>query len=185
MRIEIYNSSKTFRQKVEMRTWTRAVVKALREKGLLHPPAKQSGKPTRPKQQPTAPKQQPQAEPTSLQIAIVDQTEMQNLNFKFRRKKKPTDVLSFAAAEPDSLGELAICWPVICEQARAHGHTQQEEMGYMILHGILHLLGFDHEKSDKEARAMYRLQDTLFEQLRTEILGGHRNRTQRRQKSSS
>lgn len=101
----------------------------------------------------------------TLVLVFVGQKSMRQLNKEFRKKDYATDVLSFAASEPGVMGELVICPQVISRQAREHGLLVREELGYMILHGFLHLLGFDHEKSKKEAQRMFRLQDRLFEKL--------------------
>ena len=101
----------------------------------------------------------------SLQIIFINRAQSQQLNHQFRKKKKPTDVLSFSPAEPGSLGELAICVPLVRVQAKEHQLTFNEELGYLLLHGILHLLGFEHEKGRAQARRMFKLQDELFEDL--------------------
>ncbi len=103
----------------------------------------------------------------SFVIAFVDEKEMRRLNSDFRGKDKTTDVLSFAGDDASALGELAICPQVISRQAREHGLLVREELGYMILHGFLHLLGFDHEKTASDAKKMFALQDELFERLRS------------------
>ncbi len=100
-----------------------------------------------------------------LVIAFVTVDEMKRLNKKFRGKNKVTDVLSFESADASSLGELAISPDVISKQAREHGLLVREELGYMVLHGFLHLLGYDHETSEADARKMFALQDELFEVL--------------------
>ncbi len=97
-----------------------------------------------------------------LVIAFVTKKEIQRLNKEFRGKNKPTDVLSF---ESDSLGELAISPEVIAEQAREHGLAIKHELGYMVLHGILHLLGYDHETGERGAKKMFTLQDAIFDEL--------------------
>jgi len=103
---------------------------------------------------------------TSLTVVLVGAAEGQALNKTHRRKNYATDVLSFAAVEEGSLGELVFCSPVLKSQAKEHKLREKEELLYLLIHGVLHLLGYDHEKSDKEARVMYRLQDRIFEQLR-------------------
>ena len=104
-----------------------------------------------------------------LVIAFVDEKRARALNKEFRGKDYATDVLSFDAMEPGSLGELVICPKVIAKQAKEHGLLLREELGYMVLHGFLHLLGYDHENvSEKKARAMFALQDALFEKLLNE-----------------
>ena len=97
-----------------------------------------------------------------LTIVFVAASEMQKLNQQFRGKDKPTDILSFTGIEESSLGELILCADVIEHQAKDHKLTATEETCYMLIHGILHLLGYDHENDDTEAERMYRLQDNIF-----------------------
>jgi probable rRNA maturation factor len=99
-----------------------------------------------------------------LTIAFVSKKEIKKLNKLYRKKNKPTDILSFSPVEPGSLGELAISLDVIKAQANEHGLIQQFELGYMLIHGMLHLLGHDHKKP-KEAKKMFKIQDELFQKL--------------------
>lgn len=99
----------------------------------------------------------------SLTIVFSSPAESARLNHQYRSKNKPTDVLSFSPIEPKSLGELVLCPEIILAQAKDHEWSDFNEYAYMILHGTLHLLGFDHEKDDKKARQMYRLQDRIFD----------------------
>lgn len=126
-----------------------------------------------------------------LTCVFVGASEIRRLNREFRHKDKPTDVLSFAPTEAGSLGELVFCLEVIERQAREHGLSSRDELTYMLIHGILHLLGYEHEKSDKAARLMYRLQDRIFETItapnrpQSTARGKsnvHRHRTHRRKK---
>ncbi len=87
------------------------------------------------------------------------------MNHEFRGKDYATDVLSFDSLEPTSLGELVLCPEVLKRQAQEHGLTYQQELGYMLLHGVLHLLGYDHETNPKDAEKMFALQDAVFETL--------------------
>ena len=98
----------------------------------------------------------------SITIALVNPLKMQDLNKTFRKKDKVTDILSFAPVEEGSLGELALCVDQIIQQSQEHELTLEEESIYLILHGILHLLGYDHEKDKQEARLMYEIQDGIF-----------------------
>jgi probable rRNA maturation factor len=98
-------------------------------------------------------------------ILFVDQREMRKLNKTYRGKDYATDVLSFDGDSEASFGELVISPQVIKRQAKEHGLSLQDELGYMVLHGVLHLLGFDHEKNKREANRMFTLQDKLFERL--------------------
>src|SRR5688572_16192073 len=94
-----------------------------------------------------------------MTIAFVDSPRSKALNLRFRRQNKATDVLSFDSLEKGSLGELVICVPLVKSQAREHLLSVQEELGYLVLHGILHLLGYEHENGGANARKMFRLQD--------------------------
>ena len=99
-------------------------------------------------------------------LAFLTENEMKKLNGRFRKKKKATDVLSFLENHPDQLGELALCPKYIKEKARKNSMGVREYSAYIILHGLLHLLGFEHEKSKKEARKMFQLQDQVFEKMK-------------------
>lgn len=100
-----------------------------------------------------------------ISLVFVSRAEIRRLNRQFRSKDKATDVLSFAPSEDGSLGELVLCLEVIRRQATEHGLSLNEELGYMVLHGILHLLGYDHELSAAASRRMLSLQDRVFERL--------------------
>ena len=97
----------------------------------------------------------------SLTVAFLSEKAARDLNFRFRGKNKPTDVLSFAPLEEDSFGEIAL----YCDPKRAARLklTVKEEIFYLFLHGILHLSGFRHDK-EPEASCMFALQDQIFEQ---------------------
>ena len=80
-----------------------------------------------------------------LILAFINEEEMRKLNKKFRKKNFITDVLSFSSMEENSLGELALCLSAIC-QTRPDILSSREWLYYLVLHGILHLLGFEHER---------------------------------------
>ncbi len=110
----------------------------------------------------------------NIDVVFVIEKEMKRLNKKFRSHDKVTDVLSFSARHSDStkfpfsqnlLGELVLCPQYVQKKARKKGVSVREETAYLLLHGFLHLLGYDHEKSLKEAQKMYRLQDQIFDKL--------------------
>jgi len=101
-----------------------------------------------------------------LTVVFVSARESQSVNFRYRKKNYPTDVLSFS--EDDSkrgLGELVLCPQILERQARELNHSFKKELDYMIIHGFLHLLGYDHEKSRREELKMTKLQDKLFSKL--------------------
>ncbi|MCM2353832.1 MAG: rRNA maturation RNase YbeY [Pseudobdellovibrio sp.] len=100
-----------------------------------------------------------------ITLVFLDSAQMKKINKQFRGKNKPTDVLSFAPVEPESLGELLFCLDVLKKQAKEQGHSLEHEFLYMLIHGVLHLLGYDHELSAQEEKLMFRIQDQLFETL--------------------
>lgn len=105
----------------------------------------------------------------SVNVVFVDKTTMRRMNREFRKKDYVTDVLSFHSDEEGLLGEIVISMDKIREQAKEHEMTVPEELAYMLLHGVLHLMGYDHEKSSVEAKKMFQLQDEVFEKLRVKI----------------
>jgi probable rRNA maturation factor len=89
-----------------------------------------------------------------LAIAIVDDTAMRKLNKDFRRKDKTTDVLTFPGDDPSHLGDIVISLEQARRQAADEKHSLATEVRYLILHGILHSLGYDHEKDQGEMNAL-------------------------------
>ena len=88
----------------------------------------------------------PRAARGELAIALVTDARMRILNRSYRRKDHATDVLSFAAhSAPRYLGDLVIAKGVAARQAREAGHSYQTELRVLALHGLLHLLGYDHD----------------------------------------
>jgi probable rRNA maturation factor len=101
-----------------------------------------------------------------LSIVIVGTKAGREINRRYRGKDRPTDILSFEPGGPGlGLGELVLCGPVIRRQAGQHGLSFKHEMDYLLIHGFLHLLGYDHERSRREEAVMMKLQDQLFEEL--------------------
>lgn len=101
-----------------------------------------------------------------ITFVFLPADQMKAINTQYRGKKKPTDVLSFASVEEDSLGELLFCLPVLKKQAKAQKHSLDHELLYMMIHGVLHLLGYDHELSKSEEKLMFQIQDSCFEHVR-------------------
>ena len=110
-----------------------------------------------------------------LYLVFLSKTEAKKLNFKFRGKNYATDVLSFSPIEDNCLGELVFCPEILAAQAKAHGLSQRHELGYMMIHRVLHLLGYEHEKGGAQAKKMYKLQDLVFAQLRGRHVPADRN----------
>lgn len=100
-----------------------------------------------------------------LTIVYLTPKQMKKINWQFRKKNKPTDILSFASHDPNSLGELLLCRDVLKKQAAEQGHSLYDETVYMLIHGVLHLLDYDHEKSKREEVLMFRIQDQCFQHL--------------------
>jgi len=104
-----------------------------------------------------------------LSVALIGNSEMRKLNACYRKKDYPTDVLSFPAAQDmlgvRLLGDVIISVDKAKEQARERGRTLDAEMITLVIHGVLHLLGYDHERSAKDARIMGRLEKRLYRAL--------------------
>jgi rRNA maturation RNase YbeY len=101
-----------------------------------------------------------------LGVLFVGDQRMRGLNRRYRGKDRTTDVLAFAMREartphtlrrtPDMLGDVVISVPTACRQAMEAGRSLDEELAWLLVHGILHLCGYDHERSEREARRMHR-----------------------------
>lgn len=104
-----------------------------------------------------------------VSVYIVDEVESQELNLQYRGKDKSTNVLSFPADIPDEvgvplLGDLVVCAPVVEREAQEQGKTLEAHWAHMLVHGTLHLLGYDHVEDD-EADVMESLETRLITQL--------------------
>jgi probable rRNA maturation factor len=104
-----------------------------------------------------------------VSVYIVDEPESQELNSQYRGKNKPTNVLSFPADIPDEvgvplLGDLVVCAPVVEREAQEQGKSLEAHWAHMLVHGTLHLLGYDHINDD-EADVMEALETRLITQL--------------------
>lgn len=111
-----------------------------------------------------------------LSVLIVDAEYMAELNHRWMDKKGPTDVLAFPMDEldvdrgpgsdspgnqPALLGDIVLCPQVAAEQAKSAGHSAADELHLLTVHGVLHLLGYDHAEPDEE-REMFALQNRLL-----------------------
>lgn len=107
--------------------------------------------------------------PAEICIRVVGGEESRALNSQYRGKDKPTNVLSFPCELPPGvdlpmLGDLVICEPVVNREAKEQGKTPEAHWAHMVIHGTLHLLGYDHQQ-DEEARTMELLETELLTQL--------------------
>jgi probable rRNA maturation factor len=104
-----------------------------------------------------------------VSVRGVGNARSRSLNLGYRGKDRPTNVLSFEGpgAMPDGsriLGELVICVPVVAREARAQGKSAESHWAHMIVHGVLHLLGFDHEQ-EPDARRMAAQEVQILDRL--------------------
>jgi probable rRNA maturation factor len=102
-----------------------------------------------------------------VDILIADNRRLQELNRRFRRKNKPTDVLSFPRPQG---GDIAISADIALENADRYGHAATDELKILVLHGMLHLAGYDHEtdngrmaKTEAELRSRLKLPASLID----------------------
>ena len=115
------------------------------------------------------------APPYEVSLVFTDSEAVKQLNRDYRGVDEPTDVLAFCmlsqkevddsfALPPDGvtrLGEVIVSYPQAVAQAREQGHSPERELALLIIHGILHLLGYDHEEPEEEARMRKRERELL------------------------
>jgi len=127
-----------------------------------------------------------------LSMLLVDEAHMTNLHEKWMEEPGPTDVLSFPMdelrphsiagpnrtrghdedeSEPVLLGDVVLCPQVAAAQAKQHGHSTQAELELLTVHGVLHLLGYDHADPEEEAE-MFGLQSDLLRDWREQLVSG-------------
>ena len=104
-----------------------------------------------------------------LVIRIVDESESASLNETYRRKQGPTNVLSFPFEAPpavalDLLGDVVICAPVVLREAAVQHKSAEAHWAHMVIHGVLHLLGYDHQ-SDIQASTMEKIEINILTEL--------------------
>ncbi len=105
-----------------------------------------------------------------LSIALVGDCEMRRLNSKYRRKNKTTDVLSFPPGKQPArgvalLGDVIISVEQARRQAKERKKSIKSELVTLLIHGVLHLLGYDHERSQRQAKLMAGLEQKLYRHL--------------------
>lgn len=103
------------------------------------------------------------------QVALVlaDDETIRSLNYDFRGKNKPTNVLSFPSDERDELGDVILAYETIAKEANVQGKTLNAHTTHLIVHGTLHLLGFDHE-NEQDALKMESLEIKILSKLAIE-----------------
>jgi len=107
--------------------------------------------------------------PLALTVRVIGEEEMAKLNRRYRGRNKPTNVLSFPM-EPlpgmrtDLLGDIVVCGPVVDREAAIQNKSPMDHWAHMVVHGLLHLFGYNHE-SDQEAMVMEALEKSVLEGL--------------------
>ncbi len=105
-------------------------------------------------------------------IVFVDEGKIREINRDYRGKDSVTDVISFALEDVHDefsvglrvLGDIFVCIPRMKEQAKSYGHSEKRELSFLIVHGMLHLLGYDHMKKEDE-KIMFQKQDDILEHI--------------------
>ena len=106
-----------------------------------------------------------------VDIIFVSNEEIQDINKNYRGKDSVTDVISFALEDNHDkqqirvLGDIYVCIPRMKEQAKLYGHSEKRELSFLVCHGLLHLLGYDHVNSKEEEKIMFSLQDEILDSL--------------------
>ncbi len=105
----------------------------------------------------------PEKQRLSMQLIFVTQEEIHRLNLAYRNIDKPTDVLSFPNddSKDRSLGDVFISIEQAKRQAQDYGHSIEREIGFLAVHGYLHLLGYDHHTKEDEALMMTKQEEIL------------------------
>lgn len=99
-----------------------------------------------------------------ISVRFMGLAEAHTLNRKFRQIDKPTNVLAFPSDHPDIVGDLAICVPLALREAHVQGKSLLSHLAHLVIHGTLHLCGFDHQ-TKKEAQQMELLESNLMDRL--------------------
>lgn len=113
-----------------------------------------------------------EAEKSEVNIIFVGLEEIHEINKAYRNVDRPTDVISFALEDTEDvtvyeervLGDIYICLDKVHEQAKEYGHTEIREMAFLIVHGLLHLLGYDHMIKEEE-KIMFGLQEEILNEM--------------------
>ena len=108
----------------------------------------------------------------NMSLIFIDDNKMKELNKTYRGVDRTTDVLSFALEDNSNiklpireLGEVYISIPKMIEQAKEFNHSEKRELSFLTCHGLLHLLGYDHTRSEEDEKIQFGLQDKILEKL--------------------
>lgn len=100
-----------------------------------------------------------------IELSFVSESKIQELNKNYRQLNKVTDVLSFEILKNPLLGQVFVCYNKTKEQAETLGHSLEKEAAVLLVHGILHVFGFDHE-NESDYQQMHRLEEKIITQIR-------------------
>ena len=100
-----------------------------------------------------------------ISLLITDDETIHNLNKEYRQKDKPTDVLSFPMDDEVLLGDIVISMDTAKKQAEEREINIDREAAFLFIHGLLHLLGYDHETSAEDEKEMFALQEEILKKL--------------------
>lgn len=105
-------------------------------------------------------------------VIFIDDAKMQEMNKFYRGIDRTTDVLSFALEDNNTytpeireLGDIFVSIPKMQAQAKEYKHSEKRELSFLVCHGLLHLLGYDHTKSPEEEKRQFALQDEILNDL--------------------
>ena len=101
----------------------------------------------------------------SLTVALADDKRVRALNARDRKKDKPTNVLSYPSGERDFLGDVVLARQTVWREAKSQGKTAADHLSHLVVHGTLHLLGYDHETSEADAERMEALERRILAKL--------------------
>ena len=101
----------------------------------------------------------------SLTVALSDDRRVQVLNKRDRRKDKPTNVLSYPSGERAFLGDVVLARQTVWREAKSQGKTPADHLSHLVVHGTLHLMGYDHETSEADAERMEALERRILAKL--------------------
>ncbi len=101
----------------------------------------------------------------SLVVALSDDRQVRKLNARDRRKDKPTNVLSYPSGEKSFLGDVVLARQTVWREARSQGKTEAAHVSHLVVHGTLHLLGYDHETGEADAERMEALERRILKKL--------------------
>lgn len=107
-----------------------------------------------------------------LNITFVDEEEIHSINKKYRNMDRPTDVISFAFEDNANieydnvriLGEIYVCTSIAKKQSIEYGHSYERELNYLCVHGLLHLLGYNHE-TDEDREVMRKIEEEVLNKI--------------------